>query len=57
MKLGDKTPVQELWLPQQREDTTGNFYPVLMSLNIGFEKHVSGQAWIGVLSTGYDISY
>lgn len=28
---GNKTPVQELQLPQQRQDTTGILYPLLMS--------------------------
>jgi hypothetical protein len=28
---GNKTPLQELQLPQQREDTTGILYPLLMS--------------------------
>jgi hypothetical protein len=28
---GDKTPLQELQLPQQREDTNGILYPLLMS--------------------------
>ena len=27
---GDKTQLLELQLPQQREDTTGKLYPVLM---------------------------
>jgi hypothetical protein len=52
----NKTPVQELQLPQQREDTTGILYLVLMS-DTGLEKHISRQAWVGVILAGYNTSY